>query len=132
MQVKGVSRPVETYELVGTTSARTRLHAAVARGLTPFVGRKTEIETFQKLVKKVGIRKGQIFAMVGEPGIGKSRLVYEFTPPVTAGLASPRSAIGLLWQGNPLFPGHRNAPPLLRNLGKRREENIQEKVVTTY
>jgi class 3 adenylate cyclase len=78
VQVKGVSRPVDAYELVGATSARTRLHAAVARGLTPFVGRKTEIETFQKLIEKSAAGRGQIFSMVGEPGMGKSRLVYEF------------------------------------------------------
>ncbi|PYV94346.1 MAG: hypothetical protein DMG86_23480 [Acidobacteria bacterium] len=78
LQVKGVSRPVDAYELVGVTSARTRLHAAVSRGLTPFVGRKTEIETFQKLIEKSVVGRGQIFSMVGEPGMGKSRLVYEF------------------------------------------------------
>jgi class 3 adenylate cyclase/tetratricopeptide (TPR) repeat protein len=79
IQVKGVSRPVDAYELIGATSARTRLHASVARGLTPFVGRKAEIETFQKLIEKSAGGRGQIFAMVGEPGMGKSRLVYEFT-----------------------------------------------------
>src|SRR5262250_3352118 len=44
VQAKGISQPVEAYELIGATSARTRVQAAVARGLTPFVGRKTEIE----------------------------------------------------------------------------------------
>jgi tetratricopeptide (TPR) repeat protein len=78
VQVKGVSRPVDAYELVGATSARTRLHAAVGRGLTPFVGRKAEIETFQKLIEKSAAGRGQIFSMVGEPGMGKSRLIYEF------------------------------------------------------
>ena len=79
VQAKGISRPVDAYELVGVTTARTRLHAAVGRGLTPFVGRKTEIETFQELVEKSARGRGQIFSMVGEPGMGKSRLVYEFT-----------------------------------------------------
>ena len=78
VQAKGVSRPIDAYELVGATSARTRLHAAVARGLTPFVGRKTEIETFQKVIETSAAGHGQIFSMVGEPGMGKSRLVYEF------------------------------------------------------
>jgi tetratricopeptide (TPR) repeat protein len=77
-QVKGVSRQIDAYELVSVTSARTRLHAAVSRGLTPFVGRKTEIETFQKLIEKSVAGRGQIFSMVGDPGMGKSRLVYEF------------------------------------------------------
>jgi hypothetical protein len=79
VQAKGVSRPLDAYELVGATSARTRLHAAATRGLTPFVGRKTEIETFQKVIEKSAAGHGQIFSMVGEPGMGKSRLVYEFT-----------------------------------------------------
>ena len=78
VRVKGVSRPVDAYELAGATSARTRLHAAATRGLTPFVGRKTEIETFQKVIEKSAAGHGQIFSMVGEPGMGKSRLVYEF------------------------------------------------------
>jgi class 3 adenylate cyclase/tetratricopeptide (TPR) repeat protein len=78
-QVKGVSQPVETYELVGATTARTRVQAAAARGLTPLVGRRAEIEAFNKLVEQVAGGKGQILAMVGEPGMGKSRLVHEFT-----------------------------------------------------
>ena len=78
VQAKGVSRPVDAYELVGATSARKRLHAAVSRGLTPFVGRKTEIEIFQRLIEQTAIGRGQVFSMVGEAGMGKSRLVHEF------------------------------------------------------
>ena len=78
VRAKGVSRPVDAYALVGATAARTRLHAAVVRGLTPFVGRKTEIETFKKVIEKSASGRGQIFAMVGEPGMGKSRLIHEF------------------------------------------------------
>src|SRR5499425_2765762 len=76
VQAKGVSRPIDVYELVGVTSARTRLHAAVIRGLTPFVGRKTEIDTFNKFLEKSAAGRGQILSLVGEPGMGKSRLVY--------------------------------------------------------
>ena len=79
IQVKGVSRPIDAYEVTGATAARTRLHAAATRGLTPFVGRKTEIEIFEKLIEQSATGRGQIFSMVGEPGMGKSRLVYEFT-----------------------------------------------------
>jgi class 3 adenylate cyclase/tetratricopeptide (TPR) repeat protein len=79
MQAKGVSQPVETYELIGATMARTRVQAAATRGLTPLVGRRTEIEVFNKLVELAASGKGQILAMVGEPGMGKSRLVHEFT-----------------------------------------------------
>jgi class 3 adenylate cyclase/tetratricopeptide (TPR) repeat protein len=76
--VKGVTSPVEVFELSGVTSVRKRLHAAAARGLTRFVGRKTEIEIFDELLDQAGAGHGQILAMVGEPGVGKSRLVYEF------------------------------------------------------
>jgi class 3 adenylate cyclase/tetratricopeptide (TPR) repeat protein len=79
VQAKGVSQPVEAYSLVGATTARTRVQAGAARGLTPLVGRNTEIETFNKLVERASTGRGQILAMIGEPGIGKSRLVHEFT-----------------------------------------------------
>src|SRR5262250_603813 len=79
VQVKGVSRPVEAFEVVAATAARTRVQAAAVRGLTPLVGRRREIEVFSKLVEEAGSGKGQILAMVGEPGLGKSRLVHEFT-----------------------------------------------------
>ena len=79
VQAKGVSRPVEAFEVVAATTARTRVQAAAVRGLTPLVGRRREIEVFSKLMEEVGSGKGQILAMVGEPGLGKSRLVHEFT-----------------------------------------------------
>jgi class 3 adenylate cyclase/tetratricopeptide (TPR) repeat protein len=78
VQVKGVSRPVDAFEVVAATTARTRVQAAAVRGLTPLVGRRAEIEVFSKLVEEAASGKGQILAMVGEPGMGKSRLVHEF------------------------------------------------------
>jgi len=79
VQVKGVSHPVEIYSVIGVTTARTRVQAGAARGLTPLVGRTTEIDIFHKLVERVSGGRGQILAMIGEPGVGKSRLVHEFT-----------------------------------------------------
>jgi class 3 adenylate cyclase/tetratricopeptide (TPR) repeat protein len=79
VQIKGVSQPIEAFEVVAATMARTRVQAAAIRGLTPLVGRRTEIEVFSKLVEEAASGKGQILAMVGEPGMGKSRLVHEFT-----------------------------------------------------
>jgi len=78
-QVKGLSQPVEIYSLFGVTTARTRVQAGAARGLTPLVGRGTEIDIFKRLVERVSAGRGQILAMIGEPGVGKSRLVHEFT-----------------------------------------------------
>src|SRR5919106_5987110 len=68
VQAKGVSQPVEAYSLVGATTARTRVQAGATRGLTPLVGRRSEIECFKKLVEQAGAGRGQILAMVGEPG----------------------------------------------------------------
>jgi class 3 adenylate cyclase/tetratricopeptide (TPR) repeat protein len=77
--VKGLPEPVEIYVLTGASAQRTRLHAATARGLTRFVGRDTEIEQIRRALTRAGDGHGQLVAIVGEPGVGKSRLVYEFT-----------------------------------------------------
>ncbi len=76
--VKGIADPLEVFELVGTTAARTRLQAAAARGLTRFVGRDAEINQLRRALEKAGSRRGQVVAVVGEPGVGKSRLFWEF------------------------------------------------------
>ena len=77
--VKGMSDPVEVYEVTGAGVARTRLQAAAARGLTRFVGRDAETEQLRKALEQARAGHGQVVAVVGEPGVGKSRLFYEFT-----------------------------------------------------
>jgi class 3 adenylate cyclase/tetratricopeptide (TPR) repeat protein len=77
--VKGLADPVEVYALAGASALRTRLHAAVARGLTRFVGRDAEIEQLRRTLALARDGHGQLVALVGEAGVGKSRLVYEFT-----------------------------------------------------
>ena len=79
VNVKGMPAPVEVYELAGAGAARTRLQAATARGLTRFVGRDGEIETLRQALEHARAGHGQVVAVVGEPGVGKSRLFYEFT-----------------------------------------------------
>jgi class 3 adenylate cyclase/tetratricopeptide (TPR) repeat protein len=76
--VKGLTDPVEVFELVGASSTRTRLQAFVARGLTRFVGRQAEIEALRQALEHAGTSHGQVVAVIGEPGVGKTRLVYEF------------------------------------------------------
>src|SRR4029453_662334 len=76
--VKGLAEPVEVFELTGATALRRRLQATAARGLTRFVGRQTEIETLNHALERARAGHGQLVAVVGEPGVGKSRLVYEF------------------------------------------------------
>ena len=77
--VKGLSEPVEMYEVTGAGSVRTRLQASAARGLTRFVGRDTEIEQLRKALAVAAEGHGQAVAVVGEAGVGKSRLFYELT-----------------------------------------------------
>jgi class 3 adenylate cyclase/tetratricopeptide (TPR) repeat protein len=76
--VKGLAAPVEVYELLGASALRRRLQAAVARGLTRFVGRETEMATLAQACAQAGTGHGQVVAAVGEAGVGKSRLLYEF------------------------------------------------------
>jgi class 3 adenylate cyclase/tetratricopeptide (TPR) repeat protein len=76
--VKGLLEPVEVFELTGASAGRRRLQAAVARGLTRFVGREREIEALGQALEVADVGHGQVVAVVGEAGVGKSRLVYEF------------------------------------------------------
>ncbi len=77
--VKGLAEPIEVFELVGAGPARSRLQAAAARGLTPFVGRGRELEVLHGALEQARAGHGQVIALVGEPGVGKSRLVWEVT-----------------------------------------------------
>jgi predicted ATPase/class 3 adenylate cyclase len=76
--VKGVSAPVDVFELTGPSVTRTRLQAAAARGLTRFVGRERELDHIRQTLDKARAGQGQVVAVVGEPGVGKSRLLWEF------------------------------------------------------
>lgn len=78
LQVKGLGEPVDAYELVGAHAVRTRLQAAATRGLTRFIGRDAELERLQWAWSRAASGHGQLVAVVGEPGVGKSRLFYEF------------------------------------------------------
>ena len=79
VNVKGLSESVEVYEVTGAGAARTRLQAAASRGLTRFVGRDAETELLRKALEQAQAGRGQVVAVVGEPGVGKSRLLHEFT-----------------------------------------------------
>jgi class 3 adenylate cyclase/tetratricopeptide (TPR) repeat protein len=76
--VKGLTEPVEVFELVGASTIRRRLQASAARGLTRFVGRQQELLALQQVLAQAGMGHGQVVALIGEAGVGKSRLVYEF------------------------------------------------------
>lgn len=75
--VKGVVEPVPAFELKALRPARSRLEARIARGLTPFVGRKNELGQLQVVFDAVEAGDGKAVAITAEPGLGKSRLVHE-------------------------------------------------------
>jgi predicted ATPase/class 3 adenylate cyclase len=75
--VKGLTAPVEVCDLIGASALRHRLQAAAARGLTRFVGRHTELMALGQALARAGAGQGQVVALLGEAGVGKSRLVYE-------------------------------------------------------
>ncbi len=77
--VKGMTAPIEVYEVVGAETVRSRLYAAAARGLTRFVGRDGELEQLRQALELARGGQGQVVGVVGEPGVGKSRLYWEFT-----------------------------------------------------
>jgi class 3 adenylate cyclase/tetratricopeptide (TPR) repeat protein len=79
LPVKGLPEPVEVYELVGAGAVRSRLQAAAASGLTPFVGRDSEVDQLRQALEGAQAGHGQVVAVVGEPGVGKSRLYWEFS-----------------------------------------------------
>jgi len=77
-RVKGVSEPVNVYELIGLGPLRTRLQMSTRRGLSRFVGRDREIEEMKRALERAMGGRGQVVAAMGEAGLGKSRLIYEF------------------------------------------------------
>jgi DNA-binding NtrC family response regulator len=69
---------VEVFELVGASASRRRLQAGAARGFTRFVGQQPEMAALQQALAQAEAGDGQVVALIGEAGVGKSRLVYEF------------------------------------------------------
>jgi predicted ATPase len=76
--VKGVSEPVNVYEVLGLGALRTRLEVSAQRGLSKFVGRKRELEQLKGALELARRGRGQIVAAMAEAGVGKSRLFHEF------------------------------------------------------
>ncbi len=77
-QIKGVSEPVNVYEVTGLGPLRTRLQRSAGRGLTKFVGREREMDAMKAAAEQREAGHGQIVAAMAEAGTGKSRLFYEF------------------------------------------------------
>jgi class 3 adenylate cyclase/tetratricopeptide (TPR) repeat protein len=103
--VKGLVEPVELFELVGVTALRRRFQAAAVRGLTRFVGRQHELDALHQTLAQAEGGHGQVVALVGEAGVGKSRLAYEFVhAPQTQGWLVLESTSVSYGKATPYFP----------------------------
>lgn len=78
IQVKGVRDPLPVYAVLGLGALRTRLQVAAHRGWARFVGRQTELAQLQQALAQAVAGHGQVVALVGDAGVGKSRLLHEF------------------------------------------------------
>jgi class 3 adenylate cyclase/tetratricopeptide (TPR) repeat protein len=99
LPIKGLGHPVEVYEITDGGSERTRFQAAAWRGFTPFVGRELEIRQLGQALDEARAGRGQVLAVVGEPGMGKSRLIHEF-------VHSPQTEGCLILETNSASYGH--------------------------
>ncbi|HEU4344360.1 MAG TPA: adenylate/guanylate cyclase domain-containing protein, partial [Candidatus Binatia bacterium] len=78
LSLKGKAELIDSWEVISARMARTRLEVEAERGLTPFVGRERELRLLSECFEKAKAGHGQVVFVVGEPGIGKSRLLFEF------------------------------------------------------
>ena len=76
--IKGKEKPVMIYRLIAPSTKRTRFDVSAEQGLAPFVGRERELELLLDGFERAKSGHGQAFSIMGEAGVGKSRLLYEF------------------------------------------------------
>jgi class 3 adenylate cyclase/predicted ATPase len=125
--LKGVDRPVRLYRVIQPSGVRGRLEAAAAAGgLTPFVGRENELGLLMNRWERVIDGEGQVAIIVGEAGIGKSRLVQRFHEQIAA---TPHTwvntAAAQFFQNTPFYPVVEN----LRNIiAQRGEESAEQQL----
>ena len=102
--VKGMADAVAVHELIGPGPARHRLQAAAVRGLSRFVGRDPELGRLRHALERARAGEGRVVALVGEPGVGKSRVIREFAD-------GPWIAETLVLEGRPIV--YRKTPSWL-------------------
>ena len=102
--VKGIAEPVAVLELIGPGPARHRLQAATVRGLSRFIGRDAELAQLRQALQRARAGDGRLVALVGEPGVGKSRVIREFAD-------GPWIADALVLEGRPIV--YRKTPSWL-------------------
>ena len=82
VELKGKEKPIEAYKLFKAGEVETRIGAAVAKGLTRFVGRKNSMAALREALEEAEAGSGQVVGIVGEAGVGKSRILLEFKNPL--------------------------------------------------
>jgi class 3 adenylate cyclase/uncharacterized protein YcbX len=101
--VKGVSEPIQVYEVTGLGKQRTRMQRAADQGFSQFVGRAHELATLKLAASKAQAGSGQMVSIVAEAGTGKSRLIFEAMPDFraastvleTSSVSHGKSSVGL-------------------------------------
>jgi class 3 adenylate cyclase len=125
--LKGIERPVQLYRVVQPSGVRGRLEAvAASRGLTPFVGREDELRLLMSRWERAHEGEGQVALIIGEAGIGKSRLVQRFHE-LIAGTAHTwvETEAGAFYQNTPFYPV---TEILRRFLASRGDEPAEEQL----
>jgi class 3 adenylate cyclase len=103
--VKGLPEPLAVYELLGVSALQGRFQAAVARGLTRLVGREAALASVRQALERAATGQGQVVAVLGEAGMGKSRLVHECLQQLDPqGWRVLTSAAPSYTQATPYFP----------------------------
>ena len=120
-EVRGLSQPVGVFELEGVGRMRTRLDVSRARGFTKFVGRHSEMAALEAALARATVGSAQVVGIVGEPGLGKSRLCFRVSRTLSGSrLGDLRGARGPTRQVAPTAADARAVPELLRHHGSGR------------
>ena len=103
LAVKGKEEPQDAYVLLSPTEVKTRIEASAVAGLTPFVGRAKEMATLKDAFDKALSGQGQVIGIVGEAGVGKSRIILELTQliPTLPSSRAIASTTGPPWPTSP-------------------------------
>lgn len=127
LDLAGKQHPVDTYRAVRRRLVASRFDAAAMRGLSPFVGRETELSLLNDLVARLDDGHGRVVCLVGEPGIGKSRLVRELREALPANV---RAARGRSSSSDRAAPWHL-VVDVLRNLLSITDDQSPEKIAAS-
>ncbi len=77
-EIRGKDKPIKIYRVIAPSTRRTRFDVSAERGLTPFIGRDRQLELILDGFERAKAGRGQVFSILSEAGVGKSRLLYEF------------------------------------------------------